>query len=156
MAQAATDLFEKLDRLPQEYFDFLAEVDRLMLSTIDAEYLLDNIYNYVRQADLTGRYELIPKGRAALEKAEKFQKEILNSKEAFGQIVRYIDDMNDHWTWMCRELEDFYDNLKRSGIQDLIVQFGDVDQLTLFGDLLEYLHRYKGRENDRPMARHRT
>ena len=148
MSQVHSNLFDELDNLPQEYFDFISEIDRLSISAIEAQFLLDEIYEYIQKSVLQGNYKSIAKGRKAAQKAAKFQKEILDSEEVFSQIVRYIDDQDDFLSWNCLEKEDFYNLLTSQQIKELVYTYGDDKQKLVIEQLLAWLDTCKEKKDE--------
>ena len=154
MTQVQSDLFDKLESLPQEYIDFILEIEGLSQKCIEAEYLLDELYETIHKQAIKGHYSLIPAGKEKIQKAKEFQDAIVNSESVFSQIVRIIDDQDDFWTWHRWWLQDSYDLIKEVKLEELVKQFGNSEQQKIFDSLLIYMERYKDDENKRRLSIH--
>lgn len=138
MRQDTFDLLELSERLPDEYFNFILELDNLQQLLIETEYMLEETYEYYRKSIINGRFESLKISDKATKKADEVLGKVLDNTEVMRSVINYMDNQDDGWYFFCLLGQEAIYAMKEGNLIELVDKYGNDKQK----EYIRYIDRF--------------
>lgn len=149
MKEEEFDLLDLCEMVPSEYFDFIVNVDGYQRLMIEAEYMLEETYDYYFKAAIDGKYESVKISDKAIKKAEEVMSKTLSCHELMRYIINYMDYQDDGWYWFCAMCQEAAYGMDVTHLVDLVKQHGNEDQIHCIEYIERLIKRTYGKEKSK-------
>ena len=149
MRQDTFDLLELSERLPNEYFNFILELDNLQQLLIETEYMLEETYEYYRKSIINGRFESLKISDKATKKADEVLGKVLDNTEVMRSIINYMDNQDDGWYFFCLLGQEAIYAMKEGNLIELVDKYGSDKQK----EYIRYIDRFLARTSNQEKSK---